>query len=179
MCGDDTMSNGFKRGFNLEELNFWRGIFRGILDDIDIRIYFLLRENGRMSDTEIAKRLGVSATTIRRRRLALQERGYLQILGILILQELHMAYMDVLVRFNQNASNDDIEKLIDDAKNSYRIFEIAEYAGKYDVLLRFFGRDMHSLMRTIHEFMSKHPCVASYEILPVTRSPKAFNKMLK
>ncbi len=164
---------------DIEELNFWKSIFRGILSDIDIGIYFLLRENGRMTDTEIAKRLGVSATTIRRRRLALQEKGYLQILGILILQELHMAYMDVLVKFNRNASGDEIERFINDAKGNYRIFEIAEYAGKYDVLLRFFERDMHFLTRSIHEFMSKHSCVADYELLPVTRSPKAFAKKLK
>jgi len=173
------MGAEFKHSLDPEEVNFWKGVFKGLLDDIDIRIYTLLRENGRMSDTEIAKRLGVSATTVRRRRLALQEKGYLQILGILILQELHMAYMDVLVKFDRSASNGDVERFIEDAKGDYRIFEIAEYAGRYDVLLRFFDRDMHTLTRSIHEFMSKHPCVAEYEVLPVTRSPKAFAKKLK
>ncbi len=173
------MTAGFKHDVNVEELNFWKSVFRGILNDIDIRIYFLLRDNGRMSDTEIARKLGVSATTIRRRRIALQEKGYLQILGILILQELHMAYMDVLVKFNQNVSSDEIERFISDAKRNYRIFEIAEYAGRYDVLLRFFERDMHALTRSIHEFMSRHPYVDDYEILPITRSPKAFAKKLK
>ncbi|MBO8174437.1 MAG: Lrp/AsnC family transcriptional regulator [Thermococcus sp.] len=173
------MDKRFRYPINTDELNFWRKVFGGILDDLDLKIYFLLRENGRMSDTEIAKRLGVSATTVRRRRLFLQERGYLQIIGILILQELNLAYADVLVKFEKTASEKDIEQFINDAKQNYKIFEIAEYAGKYDVLLRFFERNLHVLTRSVHEFLSRYPYIAEYEILPVTQSPKAFDKRLK
>ncbi|KUK16636.1 Lrp/AsnC family transcriptional regulator [Thermococcus sibiricus] len=173
------MNERFRYPISNDELNFWRKAFGGVLDDLDFKIYFLLRENGRMSDTEMAKRLNVSATTVRRRRLFLQERGYLQIIGILILQELNLAYADVLVKFEKTASEKDIEKFINDAKQNYRIFEIAEYAGRYDVLLRFFERNLHSLARSVHEFISKYPYISEYEILPVTQSPKAFAKRLK
>jgi DNA-binding Lrp family transcriptional regulator len=101
------MNERFRYPISNDELNFWRKAFGGVLDDLDFKIYFLLRENGRMSDTEMAKRLNVSATTVRRRRLFLQERGYLQIIGILILQELNLAYADVLVKFEKTASEKD------------------------------------------------------------------------
>ncbi|WP_052315949.1 Lrp/AsnC family transcriptional regulator [Thermococcus sp. PK] len=102
------MNERFRYPISNDELNFWRKAFGGVLDDLDFKIYFLLRENGRMSDTEMAKRLNVSATTVRRRRLFLQERGYLQIIGILILQELNLAYADVLVKFEKTASEKEI-----------------------------------------------------------------------
>lgn len=173
------MNERFRYSISTDELNLWRKVFGRILDDLNLKIFFLLRENGRMSDTEIAKRLGVSATTVRRRRLFLQERGYLQVIGVLMLQELNLAYADVLVKFEKTASEKDIEQFINDAKQNYRIFEIAEYAGKYDVLLRFFEQNLHVLTRSVHEFISKYPYIAEYEILPITQSPKAFARKLK
>jgi len=68
-----------------DEIVVLRRILKDKLDDLDIKIYQLLRENGRMSDTKIAEKLGVSVTTIRRRRMRLQEEGILQIIALILL----------------------------------------------------------------------------------------------
>ncbi|WP_457753422.1 Lrp/AsnC family transcriptional regulator [Thermococcus sp.] len=114
-----------------------KSVFNGKLDDIDIKIYQALRENGRMSDTEIAKRIGVSITTVRRRRLRLQEEGYLQIIGLLLLRAANVAYADVLVKLNQQAKiEEEINEFINDAINNPRVYEVTQYiGGNYDILI--------------------------------------------
>ncbi|USS40034.1 Lrp/AsnC family transcriptional regulator [Thermococcus aggregans] len=109
------------------EILVLRKIFKGKLDDLDIKIYQLLREDGRMSDTKIAEELGVSVTTVRRRRLRLQEEGILQIVGLLLLRAANVAYADVLVKLNRQAKRDDINSFIYEAIANPRIYEITEY----------------------------------------------------
>lgn len=48
------------------------------LDDTDIHILRLLQEDGRMSNTEIAQRVGLAPPTVLRRVKLLEERGYIK-----------------------------------------------------------------------------------------------------
>jgi DNA-binding Lrp family transcriptional regulator len=50
-----------------------------MLDEIDYRIIMLLQENGRMSDVEIAKHIGISHDTAKRRRRKLEDEEYIKI----------------------------------------------------------------------------------------------------
>lgn len=49
------------------------------MDEIDRKIIELLQENGRMEDVEIARRIGISHDTIKRRRKKLEDAGYIKI----------------------------------------------------------------------------------------------------
>ncbi|MCZ7358104.1 MAG: winged helix-turn-helix transcriptional regulator [Candidatus Methanoperedens sp.] len=53
------------------------------LDEIDKSIIALLQEEGRMQDIEIAKKLGISDDTSKRRRKRLDEMGYLKVKAML------------------------------------------------------------------------------------------------
>ncbi len=53
------------------------------LDDIDKRIITLLQEDGRMQDVDIARKIGISDDTSKRRRKRLEGMGYLKVRAML------------------------------------------------------------------------------------------------
>ncbi len=53
------------------------------LDDIDKRIITLLQEDGRMQDVDIAREVGISDDTSKRRRKRLEDMGYLKVRAML------------------------------------------------------------------------------------------------
>lgn len=52
------------------------------LDELDRAIVRLLQKNGRLSNTEIARELSVTETTIRKRMARLVDEGYIQVLAV-------------------------------------------------------------------------------------------------
>ncbi len=53
------------------------------LDDIDKHIITLLQEDGRMQDVDIARKVGISDDTSKRRRKRLEDKGYLKVRAML------------------------------------------------------------------------------------------------
>lgn len=51
---------------------------RSKLDDLDLKILRLLQEQGRMTNVELARRVGISAPPCLRRMRALEDAGYIQ-----------------------------------------------------------------------------------------------------
>ncbi len=51
------------------------------LDDVDIRICSILSDDGRASNTSIAKKLGISESMVRKRIKRMREEGLLRIVG--------------------------------------------------------------------------------------------------
>ncbi len=162
---------------NDDEFKLLKEIFQDKLDDIDLKIYRLLRCNGRLTDTELAEKLGVSITTARRRRRELQEKGYLQIMGLLYFGPIKIAYADVVVKLNISTSMEEIKSFIKECLESPYIYEVTEYMGNF-ILLRFYERDLEKLNEKIHEFLQNKEAVSDYSIMVATVTPKAWNKVL-
>jgi len=171
--GGIPMSKKKLGSINEEEVRFWTEITKGKLDRKDILIYNLLRFNGRLSDTEIARILNLSPSTVRRRRIRMEKEGYLKILGLLIFQYTDIVYADLIVSFDIKCPNNEIMAFLEECKNNPRIYEIAIYAGN-KVILRFFDRDLKALTKHVREYMSNRPCVKDYEIYIISESPKLF-----
>ncbi|MFA4701215.1 Lrp/AsnC family transcriptional regulator [Pyrococcus kukulkanii] len=162
------------------EIELLKKIFKGTLDEIDIKIYMFLRENGKISDSEIARRLGISVTTVRRRRKRLEEKGILQIVGLLLLKAADVQYADVLVKFRQGTKVEEINEFINRAVNNPRIYEVTLYiGGEYDVLLRFFESSLERLKYHIEKFVRSSNVVEYYTINTAIGSPKAWYKVFK
>ncbi len=87
-----------------EELEFLNSIVNDDMDEIDLKIYQILRDDGRATDTEIADKLDKSITTVRRRRSKLEENGYIYIMALLFFYNTNVAYADVIVNINPNIS---------------------------------------------------------------------------
>lgn len=177
MGGKDMVK---KFTFNEDELRFWKEKCKD-LDELDLKIYLTLRENGRISDTEIAKRVGSSVSTVRRRRIDLEKKGILKVIGLLIYQKSKLAYADVLIKFKCSQMLTKKDEFFKKAMASYNVFEIALYlSSEYDMLLRIVDKDPDELRKTITKFIGKYsPIIEKYLILPVTKSPKAFDVKLE
>ncbi|MGM0404939.1 MAG: Lrp/AsnC family transcriptional regulator [Thermoplasmatota archaeon] len=162
-----------------DEFEFLKSVLSDDWDDMDIKIYQILRDNGRMTDTELAEELDTSITTARRRRKQLQDKGYLMVLALLVIQKAKAVYTDVLVKISSDASIDELDEFIKDAVENVRIYEVTQYLNKKAMLLRFLEKDLENINRHITRFMLERDVVEDYEILPASISPKAWNRVLQ
>lgn len=153
-------------------------ILREHLDETDYRIYKALNEDGRMSDTEIGERVGLSRTAARRRRKKLQDEGIVDILGVLVLREADLAYVDVFVKLDSSVGSDELDAFIEKVKGDELIYEIEEYMGKYDLLLRVWHASLADVKTYLRSTLQDHQAVEQYDTMPVTKTHKAWHKTL-
>ncbi|MFA4700259.1 Lrp/AsnC family transcriptional regulator [Pyrococcus kukulkanii] len=161
------------------ELEFFKEILKDYLDDIDILIWLALRDDGRVSDTDLAKIANVSIPTARRRRIALEEKGIIKVRGFLRFDKLKLASADVLIKLKPGCSAEAVRDFINKALEEPRIYEISEYIGEYDFLFRFFEKDFKTLKEKIEEFMLESDVVDHYTILANIHTPKLFSELIE
>ncbi|WP_458208842.1 winged helix-turn-helix transcriptional regulator [Haladaptatus sp. NG-SE-30] len=104
-----------------------REILQEHLGETDYAIYRELNTLGRISDTELGERVGLSWTAARRRRKKLIEEGIIDILAVMVLQRAELAYADIRLCFDTAATNEDVNKFIDQFIQEELIYEIDEY----------------------------------------------------
>jgi len=161
-----------------KELEFYRDILKGYLDEVDLLIWLALRDNGRISDTDLARIANVSVPTARRRRISLEERGIIRVRGFLVFDKLKLASADVLVKFKAGFSKETIRDFTTRALEEPRIYEISEYIGEYDILLRFFEKDYKTLKEKIEEFITENGSIVErYSVLANIYTPKIFSEL--
>ncbi|MGC9138383.1 MAG: Lrp/AsnC family transcriptional regulator [Thermoplasmata archaeon] len=156
----------------------WEKILSKKFDEIDIKIINLLNQDGRINDQKIADKLGISKTSVRMRRLKLQNSGAIKIIGLIVLQNMDLSYADVMVKFSSDSSNSEIEKFIEKCKNDEYIYEITRYMGYYDLLLRFFDEDFVRLKMHYNDIISKEKVVKESIMIPVMMSDKAWGNII-
>lgn len=173
MSRDQTQSTG--EWLDNEKV---KRILKEHLDETDYRIYKALNEDGRISDTELGERVGLSRTAARRRRKNLEEKGFVDVLGVLVLQKADFAYADVFVTLDAGVGADELEAFIEDAQNEELIYEIEEYMGKYDLLLRVWHASLSDVKTYLRSKLQDNDAVESYETIPITKTHKAWHKAI-
>lgn len=153
-------------------------ILKKHLDETDYRIYKALNENGRMSDTEIGERVGLSRTAARRRREKLEDEGLIDVLGVLVLQAADLAYADVFLTLNVDIGTEELDEFLEEVKDEELIYEIEEYMGQYDLLLRVWHTSLSDIKTYLRTKLQDHDAVEAYETIPVTKTHKAWHKKL-
>lgn len=154
------------------------GILKTQLDDHDYQIFEALNEDGRMSDTELADRVGLSRTAVRRRREKLVESGTLEILAVLVLQNADLAYADMRVSLNSEATADQRDKLIAKFIDADLVYSVDSVLGDYDLLVRGWHVSLGDLKSYFWKLLDDEPPVGDYEITPVVHTWKAWNREL-
>jgi DNA-binding Lrp family transcriptional regulator len=103
-----------------------------VLDALDYEIIHLLTENGRMSTGEMAKKLDVTAPTIRNRVKILEENGLFKVSGV-IDPSRHQNMITALVAMNiqSNGQIDEIRTKISQLPN---VAWVGMVAGRYDLI---------------------------------------------
>lgn len=155
-----------------------KAILEEHLDETDYQIFKALNENGRISDTELGDQIGLSRTAARRRRENLQSEGIIDILAVIVLQEADLAYADVRVSFSTETTQGEVDEFIDDLLEDELIYEVSEYLGSDDMLLRTWHASLHELKRYISERLRGTPIVEQYEISPIVKTKKAWQKVM-
>lgn len=155
-----------------------RTILQRYLDETDYRIYKELNAHGRLPDTELGNRVGLSRTAARRRRKSLEEEGILDVIGVLVLQEAELAYADVRVRIGSDASEEEIKEFVDSLAEDELVYELDEYMGEFDLLVRVWHASLSDIKSYLRETLQQSAVVESYEATPVTKTLKAWHKKL-
>jgi len=155
-----------------------RRILEQQLDENNYKIFRELNQNGRMSDTDLAKRVGLSRTAVRRRREALQEEGIIDILAVIVLQEADLAYADVRVRLSQHAKMAEREAFIERLIDEELIYSIDSCIGEHDLFVRVWNATLADIKSYVWTLFEDEDVVDSYTLDPVVKTWKAWDKTL-
>lgn len=155
-----------------------KAILEEHLDEKDYQIFKALNENGRISDTELGEQVGLSRTAARRRREKLESEGIIDILAVIVLQEANLAYADVRVSFSTDTTQEKVDEFMDDLLEDELIYEVSEYLGSDDVLLRVWHATLHELKGYVSERLRGSRVVEEYEISPIVKTRKAWQKIV-
>jgi Lrp/AsnC family transcriptional regulator for asnA, asnC and gidA len=103
-----------------------------VLDTLDNGIIRLLTEDGRMPIGEMAKKLGVTAPTLRKRINALEENGIFKVSG-LIDPSRHREMITALVAMSVQ-SEGKLDRILEKIANLPNVSWAAVVAGRYDII---------------------------------------------
>mgnify|MGYP006291358515 CR=1 FL=1 len=153
-------------------------VLENYLDEHDYEIFRALNENGRMSDTELAERVGLSRTAVRRRRENLQSGDVLEILAVIVLQEADLADAQILVSFDQHASSDVRKQFITKVIDEGLVYNTSSCLGEYDLTFSAWHADLNSLKEYVWDLFDGEEIVNDYTIIPLLKTWKAWDKEL-
>lgn len=156
-----------------------RDILQEHLDETDYAIYRELNKDGRISDTELGDRVGLSRTAARRRRKKLIDDGILDILAVMVLQRADLSYADIRLKLDSGATSEDVTEFLESLLYEELIYEIDEYMGEYDFLVRAWHATLSDIKTYVRSQFQGNGIIADYEVVPVTKTYKAWQKPLE
>ena len=131
------------------------------IDDIDRRILSVLQHEGRISNLELADRIGLSPTPCSRRLKKLEESGVIIGYGARIDPVALGCTINVIVSVRlANQSSADIEMFLNAVQKLTEITECLLVTGSLDYVLRVQARDVQALRDFILTELKRLPCVA-------------------
>jgi len=145
----------------------------------DWQIIKLLKENARMSDAEIGRRIGLSKSAVRWRRINLQKSGCLFISAYLRFDKLGYSYAFILIKLKPGASKEQVISFKKKLMDHEYIFEVYEIWGDYDILVGIFGEDTQHLRKNVIEILQEGECIHDYKILVGVRTLKGLEVPFK
>ncbi len=132
------------------------------LDQFDRRILECLAEDGRMSITDLAKRVGLSNTPCQQRLKRLIAEGYIEgfraVLSPVKMGLDHVAFAEVKLT---NTHEDALRAFNEAVKKIPEVEECHMIAGRFDYLLKIRTRDIRRYRHVLGERISELPFVAS------------------
>src|ERR1700721_659208 len=126
------------------------------LDEVDVQILSLLQKDGRMTNADLAKAVGLSPPSVLQRVRALGKavltRGYVALLGAERLGLRITAWVEITLDLHQDQP---IERFRRSVQEIPEILECYNVSGDFDFLLKVIVRDMRSYESFIREKLAK------------------------
>jgi DNA-binding Lrp family transcriptional regulator len=102
------------------------------LDELDYEIIRLLTENGRMPTGELAKKLNITAPTVRYRIKDLEDKGIFKVSGLINPSE-HREMISALVAMSVQ-SDGELDQILDKISDLPNVAWAGVVAGRYDII---------------------------------------------
>jgi Lrp/AsnC family leucine-responsive transcriptional regulator len=143
------------------------------LDQFDKKILEALSEDGRMSITDLAARVGLSNTPCQIRFKRLLAEGYIEgfraVLNPAKMELDHVAFVEVKL---SNTTEGALKSFNDAVKKIKEVEQCHMIAGRFDYLLKVRTRDIAKYRRVLGEKISTLPHVASTSTNPAMETVK-------
>jgi len=136
------------------------------MDEIDLQLLHILQQDGRTPFTAIAKKTGVSESTIRTRYANLVEEGVVNTVSIVDPFALGFQAPAIIAIQVEPGTTDRVGKaLAKFPEISYQVMTL----GSYDLIAEIFCRDLMHLTKVITEDVQNIPGVRSTETLSIAK----------
>ncbi len=120
------------------------------MDETDKKIIELLQQDGRMDDVEIARKIGISHDTVKRRRKRLEEEGYIKIQANINPGKL--GYTNIFILGITLAPGKDVRKIAEKLASRKEFFFVALSLGPtHSIVASCFARDQIILNKLVEE----------------------------
>ncbi len=120
------------------------------MDDTDKKIIEMLQQDGRMDDVEIARKIGISHDTVKRRRNKLEEAGYIRIQANI--NPRMLGYTNVFILGITLAPGIDVRKIAEKLAKKKEFFFVALSLGPtHSIVASCFARDQIVLNKLVEE----------------------------
>jgi Lrp/AsnC family transcriptional regulator, regulator for asnA, asnC and gidA len=139
------------------------------LDDVDRTIISLLQEEGRRSNAEIARVVGVSQTTVKNRIDRMVQAGIMRVLAVVDPAAAgHAQHMFIGIHVKPGSA-----AAVGNALTElHEVAFLAFLVGRYDVMIEVFAPDPDSLLEFLSERIAGIPDIVSLETFSVLRTEK-------
>ena len=143
------------------------------MDSFDIKIIKILEQNGRITNSELSERVGLSKTPcqVRVKNLIAQGviKGFRAIVDHDALDRNHIAFTEVKLSDTRDAALRAFNKAVMDIREIEQCHMIA---GQFDYLLKVRTKNIDAYRATLGEKISSLPCVANTSTHVVMESVK-------
>ena len=142
-----------------------------MLDKLNQKLIQELQNNGRRSYTELAKMLGVSEGTIRKRVKDLQKQDVMRIAAVLNPYKIGYSFISIMALQVRMADLREVARMLAQKPN---VYYLAFVTGRYDLLAMIMCRSPEELSDFIKEHISSIPSIIRTETfvnLEVIKSP--------
>lgn len=121
----------------------------GEIDEVDSSILRLLRQNARMSYTEMARKTGIADATIQHRLKRMRERGIIERLTVIANPEATgYAVMAIMLAQTDTEKHDNAKKALSELPE---VSEVYSVLGEYDLFVKVWAKSLEELNRTIND----------------------------
>jgi DNA-binding Lrp family transcriptional regulator len=132
------------------------------LDEVDRTIVTLLQQNGRMSNSELAEKSGIAASTCVTRLRSLIDRGVITGFTAVVDPAALGVELQVLISVSVRAgARQRIAELSEHLQNLPEVMQLFFLGGAEDFIIHVAARNAEEVRDFVMEHLSAHPAVAS------------------
>jgi len=140
----------------------------------DMEIIKILKEDGKISDAEIARKLNLSKTTVRWRRMKLVEEKKIRIMAVTIFDNVGYSYARVGIKLKKDTPQSDVQKFEEELVKNKNVYSLFETIGIYDIIVGFYAEKAQNLYQIIHKDLRGKKVIRDYDVTIYVKTLKAW-----